>query len=36
MDIYSVNELLEKYNVKSSISYQRFIRAGIMVQKYRK
>ena len=26
LDIYDVNELLEKYHVKSSISYERFTR----------
>ena len=26
LDIYDVNELLEKYHVKSSISYERFFR----------
>ncbi len=30
MDIYEVNELLEKYHVRSSISYERFTR-GIEV-----
>lgn len=33
MDIYEVNELLEKYHVKSSISYERFTRGIELAEK---
>lgn len=33
IDIYGVNELLEKYHVKSSISYERFTRGIEMAEK---
>ncbi len=33
MDIYEVNELLEKYHVKSSISYERFTRGIEIAEK---
>ncbi len=33
LDIYEVNELLEKYHVKSSISYERFTRGIELAEK---
>ena len=33
LDIYEINELLEKYHVKSSISYERFTRGIEMAEK---
>lgn len=33
LDIYEVNELLEKYQVRSSISYERFTRGIEMAKK---
>ncbi|TFH43904.1 MAG: hypothetical protein E4G94_04230 [ANME-2 cluster archaeon] len=33
LDIYEVNELLEKYQVKSSISYERFTKGIEMAEK---
>ena len=33
LDIYEVNELLEKYHVKSSISYKRFTRGIEIAEK---
>lgn len=36
MDIYEVNELLEKYGVRSNISYKRFTRGIELAEKSRK
>lgn len=33
LDIYGVNELLEKYHIKSSISYERFTRGIEIAEK---